>query len=281
VVQAVSPALVEFCTSLFSLSVAVIACLLTAASTAAQTYDGSPGYAAYRQANSLFVAKRIPEAITALELSLQQDDKLVPALTLYAKIAMTMNRFELARESLERALAADPNAAYARFLYGLNYYLTNDLQNALPQFLKARQANPKDSRAARYLGLTYESLGRTQEALALYEESVRLEPAADTYLIGARLLHLTGRLDDCERWLQKALQLEPSSRDAHFEMARLLLRRDQPSLAAKEGEHALELPGGSVSDSQIHYLLIRAYRSSQPNLAAQHAEALRALEDRK
>ena len=255
--------------------------LLSAASAWAQNYDHSPGYAAYQRANSLFVAKKIPEALSSLELSLQRDDKLVPALTLYAKIAMTMNRFELARESLERALAADPNAAYARFLYGLNYYLTNDLQHALPQFLKARQANPKDSRAALYLGLTYESLGRTQEAMALYEESVLLEPLGDTYLTGARLLHLMGHLDDCERWIQKALQLEPSSRDAHFELARLLLRRDSPLAAAKEGEHALELSGGSVSDSQIHYLLIRAYRVSKPALAAQHGEVLRSLENRK
>src|ERR1700722_3082495 len=83
-----------------------------AQSSWAQSYDRSPGYADYRQANSLFVAKKIPEALSSLERALQRDDKLVPALTLYAKIAMTMNRFELARESLERALEVEPNAAY-------------------------------------------------------------------------------------------------------------------------------------------------------------------------
>ena len=258
-----------------------LVCTLLAALVCAQTYEQSPGYAEYRKANSLFVAKKMPEALSALEQSLRLDDKLVPALTLYAKIAMTMNRYELARESLERALAADPNAAYAQFLYGLNYYLMNDLQHALPQFERVRHANPKDPRAALYLGLTYESLGRTEEAMRLYEESVRLEPLTDTYLTGARLLHLTGRLDECERWIRKGLLLEPDSRDAHFELARLLLRKDDPLTAAKEGERALELAGGSVSDSQIHYLLIRAYRVSQPALAAQHAEALRSLENEK
>jgi tetratricopeptide (TPR) repeat protein len=255
--------------------------LLFASLIWAQTYDRSPGYAAYREADSLFVNKKIPEALSSLERALRLDDKLVPALTLYAKIAMTMNRFELARESLDRALAADPNAPYARFLSGLEFYLTNDLQHALPEFLKARQANPRDSRAALYLGLTYESLGQTREAMALYEESVHLEPLSNTYLTGARLLYVMGQLDNCERWVRKALQLEPDSRDAHFELARLLLRMDNPLAAAKEGEHALELSGGSVSDSQIHYLLIRAYRVSQPALAAQHAEALRSLENRK
>lgn len=243
-------------------------------------YSRSPGYSAYQQANALFVSKKVPEALSSLEVSLQLDAKLVPALTLYAKIAMTMNRFELAHESLERALAANPNASYAQFLYGLNYYLTNDLQHALPAFLKAAQLNPKDSRAALYLGLTYESLGRRQEALTQYEASIRLEPLADTYLTGARLLYQVGILEKCEEWIQAALKLEPTSRDAHFELARLLLRRDNLSAAATQGERALELSGGSVSNGQIQYLLVRAYRQSQPALAARYAESLRLLENR-
>lgn len=243
-----------------------------------QSYDRSPGYAAYRQANALFVAKKIPEALQALERSLQQDGKLVPALTLYAKIAMTMNRFEMARESLDRALAVEPKSAYARFLYGLSYYLSNDLQQALPEFVKARAADAKDPRVALYLGLTYESLGRTEEAMGQYEESARLGPSVETYLAGARLLQLKGRLDDGEQWVRKALALEPGSRDAHFEMARLLLQRDRAAEAAKEGERALALDGGEVSDKQIHYLLVRAYRGSQPGLAAEHAAAVRRLE---
>jgi tetratricopeptide (TPR) repeat protein len=251
-------------------------CLIVAfVLTAAAAQDRSPGYAAYQQADSLFVAKKIPEALSSLERSLQLDPKLVPALTLYAKITMTMNRFDLARESLERALAAEPNASYALFLYGLNYYLTNDLQHALPQFVKARQANPKDSRAALYLGLTYESLGSNEAAMAQYEQAARLQPLADTYLTGARLLHLMGRFDECDRWIQTALRLDPNSRDAHFESARVLLRKGNFASAAQEAEHALALSAGSVSDSQIHYLLIRAYRESNPALAAQHAAALK------
>jgi tetratricopeptide (TPR) repeat protein len=245
-----------------------------------QPYDRSPGFPAYQKANDLFVSKKLPEALSALEQSLKLDEKLVPALTLYAKIAMTMNRFELARDSLERALAVDPKAVYARFLYGLNFYLTNDLQHALPEFEKARQANPKDARAALYLGLTYESLGRTGEAMERYEEAASLEPAADTYLIGARLLQLLGRLDEGSRWIQRALRMEPNSRDAHFEFARLLLRKADPLRAAREGERALALTPGSVTDAQIHFLLVRAYRENDPARSAQHADALRASENR-
>ena len=66
------------------------------------------------------------------------------------------------------------NAQYAQFLYGLEAYLGNDLAAALPRFRKARELNPADPRTALYLGLTVESLGKPEEALALYEDAVRL-----------------------------------------------------------------------------------------------------------
>jgi tetratricopeptide (TPR) repeat protein len=244
----------------------------------------SPGYPAYERANALLVANKLPESQAALNEALRLDPKLVPALTLQAKLAVLNNQFELARRSLEQAIAADPKSWYAQFLYGLQYYLGNEMQLAAGPLERARQLNPRDPRAAVYLGLTYESVGRTAEALALYTEARRLEeasgqPHADTLLIGARLLLLMDRLDDCESWVRAALKLEPRSRDVHFEFARLLLRKGDARGAVKEGETALGLAGADVTDRQVRYLLIRAYRENgQEAEASRHAEALRSLE---
>lgn len=246
----------------------------------------SPGYAAYERANGLFVAQRFQEAFTAVDEALRLDPKLVPALTLKAKMAMAVNRFDVARQSLEQALAVDPKAEYAQFLYGMEAYLTNEMQQALPRFRKAHQLNPADARAALYLGLTCEGLGQTDEAVSLYEEAVRLEKAArkpqsDTLLPGARLFLLLGRLEESEAWSRQAVELEPKSRDAHFELARLLLKRGKAGLAAAEGEEALRLAGGTVTDAQIHYLLIGAWQQDgKGDRSEQHAQALRALETR-
>ncbi len=244
----------------------------------------SPGYAAYQRANDLFVAKKLPEALAAAEEALRLDPKLVPALTLKAKLAMAAYRLDVARQCLEQALTLDPRSPYAQFLYGLEAYLRNDLAQALPRFRKARELNPADPRAALYLGLTVESLGRTEEALSLYGEAVRLERAAgglnsDTLLPGARLLLLLGRLAECERWIRQAQEVSPNSRDVHFELARLLLKKGESAKAAAEGETALALSEGVVQDAAIHYLLIRAYgQSGVPDRAAMHAEIIRAQE---
>ena len=75
------------------------------------------------------------------------------------------------------------------------------------------------------------------------------------------------------------MKLSPNSRDAHFELARLLLKKGDATEAAAEGETALRLSDGVVTDAAIRYLLIRAYRQSgMPDKAAEHAEIMRAQE---
>jgi len=257
--------------------------LLFTAVALAQPPGSSPAYRLYEKANALFVAKRLPECQAALEEVLRLEPKLVPALTLKAKVAMAVNRYDLARESLNQALAAEPDAWYARFLSGFLYHLQNELQLALPELEIARRLNPRDPRAALYLGLTQESLGRTSEAIASYAEAIKLEEAsgrvqADTLLTYARLLLLLGRLDECGQLISRALKLEPDSRDAHYERARLLLKQGDAAGASQEGEKALRLSGG-ITERQIRYLLLRAYQATgQEKLAAEHAAALRAAE---
>ena len=244
----------------------------------------SPGYAAYEKANALFVAKKLPEALAEVDEALRLDPKLVPALTLKAKLAMAASRLDVARRCLEEALALDPRAAYAQFLYGLEAYLGNDLKEALPRFRKARQLSPKDPRAALYLGLTVESLGQPMEAMSLYEEAARLErsagePHAETLLPGAKLLLLLDRLEESERWLRQAVKLSPDLRDAHFELARLLLKKGDAAQAAVEGETALRFSEGVVTDEAIRYQLVKAYRQGgMPDKAAMHAAMIRAQE---
>ncbi len=244
----------------------------------------SPGQAAYERANGLFVARQFPEALAAVEEALTLDAKLVPALTLKAKLAMAANRYDVARQSLEQALAADPKAAYAQFLYGMTAYMNNEMKEALPRFRRARELAPRDARTVLYLALTTESIGQAAEAMTLYREAVRLDresgkPQADTLLPGARLLLVLGDLEESERWLRQAVRLAPKSRDAHFDLARVLLKKGEAAEAAGEGESALGLSDGVTQDAAIHYLLLRAWRAAgDADRAAVHAGVIRAQE---
>jgi tetratricopeptide (TPR) repeat protein len=199
---------------------------------------------------------------------------------------MAIRRYDVARESLKRALAADPTSAYAQFLYGFQFYEQNQMPEAIAAFEKACQLNPRDPRAALYLGLARESQGDTQRALALYSEAIRLEQAtkklqASTLLTSFRLHLVLGELDEAALLIDRALKLEPASRDVHFQSARLRMKKAKPAAAAIEGEAALKLPAGDTTDRQIHFLLVQAYRTlGRETDAARHAAAIREADDK-
>jgi tetratricopeptide (TPR) repeat protein len=245
--------------------------------------SASPGYSAYRHASALFDKAQFQDALTELDRALALDPKLVPALTLRAKLAMSINRYDVARESLNRAVAAEPSSWYARFLLGFLNYRQNEMPQAEAELEKARKLNPSDPRSALYLGLTRETLGRSAEALQLYRDAMHLEeasgrPHAEAWIIGARLLMVEGDLSGAEKLLARAMQIEPQSRDVHFELGRLLLKKGSATDAAKEGERALRLTG-DVTDRQVRFLLVQAYRATgRDDEAERHAAAIRAEE---
>jgi tetratricopeptide (TPR) repeat protein len=259
--------------------------LLCAAAMSAQSPADrrSAGYPAYQRANQFFAAKKYQDSMNALDEALGRDPNLVPALTLRSKLAMAINRYDVARKDLERAIAAAPGSSYARFLYGFQFYRQNEIPAAIAALEKARELNPRDAPTALYLGLAKESLGNTADALMLYREAIRLEEAAgqlhvDTLMTCARLLLVLGEFDEEERLLNRAMKIAPNARDPHFEACRLWLKKGDPARAAKEGEIALTL-AGDATDRQAHYLLVQAYQAAGREAdAARHAAALRALE---
>jgi tetratricopeptide (TPR) repeat protein len=258
--------------------------LLAVICAALASAQPSPGLAAYERADRMFRDHKFQESMDALDEALRLDPSLVPALTLRAKLAMAANRYDAARQSLERAIAVDPRSWYAHFLYGFQFYQQNEMPAATAALEKARALNPRDASTALYLGLAYEALGRTGDALALYRRAIELEDAAgtlhvETLLTGGRLLLLLGRSDDSAELAQRAAKLDPASRDPHFELARLWLKRADPTKSIVEGEAALRLRQGDITDQQIHFLLVQAYRAAgEDEQARRHADAMRLSE---
>jgi len=264
----------------------VNACAIAIAFALITAAQPSPGLAAYGRADRMFREHRYQDAMDALDEALRLDPKLTPALTLRARLAMAANRYDVARQTLERAIAADPKSWYARFLYGFQFYQQNEMPAAIAALEKARELNPRGAEPALYLGLAYEALGRTEDALGLYRRAIELEETAgalhvETLLTAGRLLLLLGRFDDAAEIAERAAKVDPASRDPRFELARVWLRKAVPAKAIAQGEAALRLQHGDTTDQQVHFLLVQAYRAAgQDEQAARHAEALRKSEGR-
>jgi tetratricopeptide (TPR) repeat protein len=254
--------------------------MTTALVAALMLLAASRGQMEYDRANELFRSGRYEEAGQALSRALAADPDLVPALTLRGKLAMGFNRFDEAREAFTRAASLQPNSAYTQFLLGFFHYVDNDFRQAIGPLQRALKLDPTNARATFYLALTYEGLAESDSAIEYFERTLKLEaakPSAETFTAYGRLLFTLGRYPESWQRIARALELDPKSRDAHYERGRLLFEEGKFAEAAAEGEQALAVSGPGTLDRQIHFLLARAYKKTGDKAnAAKHLAAFRA-----
>src|SRR5215203_2423682 len=119
---------------------------------------------AYQKADALFQKQQFDQSLAAIEEALQLNPKLVPALTLKARLAMAANRFDVAIVCLRQAVEIEPDSAGNQFLLGFALYVENDFVRALEPLERASKLIPGDARTSFYLALTLEGLGRSDDA---------------------------------------------------------------------------------------------------------------------
>jgi len=236
----------------------------------------------YQKAVVLFQERQYEQSLTALDEALKLNPRLSSALKLRARLAMAVNRFDLAKASLLQAVEIEPEVAENYFLLGFCYYVDNDFKNALPPLERSRQLKPDNARTHFFLALTLEALARLDDAIASYERSLKLEKnggeiLADTLVAYARLLFTLGRYGESETLIARALIAAPDSRDVNYEKGRLLYERRAYAEAIGYGKKALERPGAGTTERQIHFLLARAYaKIGQKELSEIHLAKFRA-----
>jgi tetratricopeptide (TPR) repeat protein len=173
-----------------------------------------------------------------------------------------------------------------QFLLGFFHYVDNDFVQALPVLQRARKLAPADPRTALFLALTYEGLAQPAAAEELFKETLRLEakarrPSVESFVAYARMLFAQGRLEDAGMQTAAALRIDPNSREALYEQARLDFERGQFQECVQLAEKALAGAGEGVTARQIHFLLSRAYgRLGNAEQAAEHRRQFEAIPPR-
>jgi len=152
------------------------------------------------------------KARVEIEAALDLDDQLGEA---HASLALLMTRegdFDGAEETYRHAIALKPNYAAAFHWYGnmLVTYLQQP-ERAVPMLERAIQLDPLSPVINVTLGEAFESLGRFEEAMALYRNALEIEPGFPSayYLIAEHYRLVHGRLDEAARWHLKSIALDP------------------------------------------------------------------------
>jgi tetratricopeptide (TPR) repeat protein len=146
------------------------------------------------------------------------------AYLLLSKMLMQANLSEAGAEAAKKALDLKPNLPLAHFLLGEFYLLKSDTERALQEFEQEREISPANAAVYDRLGDVYTRSGKYQEA----QES-----------------------------LAKAISLDTSSTGPFIQMGKVLLRRNDPQTSLLYLQHAEKMdPGNYIT----HTLLGQAYR---------------------
>jgi len=236
----------------------------------------------YENAKQNFAQQKFPEAVSEVDAALHENPYMVPALVLKARLATFAHRPDVAKSCLITAITVDPRSEEAHLYLGLLFYTQNDFKLAISTLQTAQTLSPKDPLPVFYLAMTQEALGDENKALELYQQAENLSPekspqSAEILVAYGRLLLSLGRTQDSIEKDRRAIEADPVSRDAHYELAKGLDHEGDFKNAAREGERALKLPELGTSDAQIHFLLAKLYQKlKQPDLARAHLEKFQA-----
>jgi tetratricopeptide (TPR) repeat protein len=236
----------------------------------------------YENAKQDFAQRKFDEAVSEVNTALHESPYMVPALVLKARLATFAHRPDVAKSCLITAITADPTSEEAQFFLGVFYYMQNDFKLAISPLQAAQTLSPKSALPVFYLAMTHEALGHATQALELYQQAENLSPekspqSALILVAYGRFLLSLGRAQDSMEKDRRAIEGDPESREAHYELAKGLDKEGDFKNAALEGEHALILPELGTSDAEIHYLLARLYmKLKQPDLAKAHLEKFQA-----
>jgi tetratricopeptide (TPR) repeat protein len=236
----------------------------------------------YENAKQDFAEHKFSEAVSEVDAALHESPYMVPALVLKARLATFAHRPDVAKSCLITAVTADPTSEEAQFFLGVFYYMQNDFNLAISPLQTAQTLSPRNPLPVFYLAMTYEATGDTSQALDLYQKAVSLSPekspqSASILVAYGRFLLVMGRAEESIENDRRAIDRDPESRDAHYELAKGLEHDGDFKNAALEGELALTLPALGTSDAQIHFLLATLYRKlNEPDLAKAHLEKFQA-----
>ena len=119
-------------------------------------------------------------------------------------------------------LAGVGNYADTHYGFGIALGLSGRMQEAMAQYEQALRINPDYAEAHSNLGVALAQAGKTREAMEHFEQALRIKPDyAEVHYNLAVALAQTGRLQDAIGHYEQALRIKPDFIEARTALARL------------------------------------------------------------
>jgi DNA-binding winged helix-turn-helix (wHTH) protein/tetratricopeptide (TPR) repeat protein len=186
---------------------------------------------AYRTGLMQFRYGRNREAITFFERAVELDPQFFSAYRMLSNVYVSLGDGQAARENSAKAFELKDRRVTqeenfrATGIYHMN--TTGNLEKAIAVLVLYKEAYPRSTVASNVLGLAYQYMGRTEEALREFQRAIDLAvvPAATDLANASQALMIMGRFEEAKKildqWRQKgslnSFQMEQRYRIAFFE----------------------------------------------------------------
>jgi tetratricopeptide (TPR) repeat protein len=164
------------------------------------------------------------------------------------------------RKSVESA----PADIYARYYLGRAQYNQKRFADATRIFAECLRLDPRNAKAADYLGRSYEALGKTEDAAAAYRNAIALETGAgsaspEPFLDLGSLLVESDHAGEAVPYLIQSAGKAPGDWRVHRELGKAYLQLNRLAEAVAELQKAVDLV---PENAPLHFLLAQAMRKS-------------------
>ena len=161
-----------------------------------------------------------------------------------------------------KSIQWNPDSVLGWYYLGRTKYNENRFEEAVEAFQRCLELEPKHVKAEDNLGLSYQALGRRDEALQAYRNAIDWQAAAAVknpgpfINIGSLFLE-TNQPEKAIEYLQKALEIAPDDSKAHQQLGRAYFNLNDLLKAVVELEKAAAL---APNNAPVHYVLAQVYR---------------------
>jgi protein O-mannosyl-transferase len=192
-----------------------------------------------------------------------------------AQALMRARRVDEAVAALETALRLDPTLADAHVNLGHALALRGASADAERHYAEALRLNPESAEAHNDWGAALADQGRYAEAEPHYVEALRLRPdyAEAHNNLGVALLR-RGAFDDAAAQFAASLRLDPEYAETYSNLGNLHARQGRPADAVADYERALAIDPG-YAEVHFNLALALAAEGRRADARAHAAEALR------
>jgi tetratricopeptide (TPR) repeat protein len=187
---------------------------------------------------------RLDAARSALATTFGVGANQAGASVLTAQTLIRLNLDEAAEGELKRALNTEPRLPHANFLLGQIALFRGRLDESIEWTRRELATNAADAMAWNQLGDAYVRQEKWRDAIVNLQRSIWVNPYYSApYILLGRAYSKTGQPATAEGMLRRAIQYDPNSRTAHYQLAQLLQETGRADEAHAEFAIAEKLQG--------------------------------------